>query len=235
MGLKGFALAVVVVIVALAATAGNALATATTTKAEWYTGAKEGSVTTLTGKQPLTVSAPGKVELMFPIAGLPIRMRASAVSCVECVMTNESSGQPGAATATGKLLFSGVIFTEPPTCKFKEGKITTEPLRFEADYMEGERWLLKIVPVSGEVALTLNIEKIEAGKICPFEGSGTPVKNVNFGEFKAKTGSFALEQPVNFSLPISEEAGSNWTFGPQPFSLTGELDFKAGGSYFGVK
>ncbi|HEY2478518.1 MAG TPA: hypothetical protein VGI17_07295 [Solirubrobacterales bacterium] len=216
----------------LAVLASNAYAAATTNKAEWYTGS---TFTTLTGKQVLTASAAEKIELAFPFGGLAIKMRANSASCIECSITNEASGHLGVATGTGRLLFSEAFFLEATTCKFKEDKITSQPLLFEAHYTEGERWLVKISPVSGETDLTLNIEANKPGDICPFEGSGTPVKGANFGEFKSKTGVFAVEQPVNFSLPISEEAGSNWTFGSQRFAVTGTLNLKAGGNTFGVK
>jgi hypothetical protein len=229
------AIAIVAVFVALAAFAGSASAAATTTKAEWYSGAKESSVTTLTGKAPLTASASGKLELMFPLAGSPQRMQANSASCVECTITNEASGLPGVATGTGRLLFSEASFVEGfGFCRFKEGKITSEPLRFEAHYMDEERWFMKISPASGEVAMTLNIES-QTGSTCPYAGSGTPVKGVNFAEFKAKTGSFAAEQQIRFSEPISETGGSHWMFGTEPFWLTGNLNLKAGGLYFGAK
>jgi hypothetical protein len=221
---------------ALAAFTGSASAAATTTKAEWYTGSKETAVTTLTGKAPLTASASGKLELMFPLGGVPQRMQAKSASCVECTITNEASGLPGVATGTGRLLFSEASFVEGiGFCRFKEGKITSEPLRFEAHYMSGERWFLKISPASGETALILNIESQSAGSICPYAGSGTPVKGINFAEFKAKTGSFATEQQILFSQPISETGGSHWMFGSEPFWVTGALNLKAGGLYFGVK
>jgi hypothetical protein len=227
--------ALVAIFAALAAFAGYASAAATTTKAEWYTGSKETAVTTLTGKAPLTASASGKLELMFPLEGVPIKMQANSASCMECVITNEASWLPGVATGTGRLLLSEVSFVQPPgRCQFKEGKITSEPLRFEAHYMSGERWFLKISPASGEVALTLNIES-QTGFICPFVGAGTPVKGVNFAEFKSKTGSFATEQQILFSQSISLTGGSHWNFGPEPFWLTGALNLKAGGLYFGVK
>jgi ABC-type glycerol-3-phosphate transport system substrate-binding protein len=50
---KRIALALVAILAALAALAGSASAATTTTKAQWYTGTKEGSVTTLTSKAPL--------------------------------------------------------------------------------------------------------------------------------------------------------------------------------------
>jgi hypothetical protein len=232
---KNLAIAIVAVFAALAAFAGSASATATTTKAEWYSGLTT-EVTTMTGKQAITVSAPEKVEMAFPIGGLAIKIRANAATCVECTITNESAGHPGVATGTGKLVFSEALFLEATTCKFKEDKITSQPLLFEAHYMQGEKWLLKISPVTGETDLTLNIEASKPGSICPFEGTGpTPVKGTNFGEFERKTGVVALEQPVRFSLPIGEEAGSHWTFGSAPFAFTGTLGFKAGGKYFGVK
>jgi hypothetical protein len=229
------AFAAVVALVALVIGAISAWATATANKAEWYTGPKESSVATLVGKGSLTASASGKIQLEFPIAGLPIKIWANAAGCVECTITNEAFGHSGVATGTGKLVFSEATFPEVSACKLKENKITSELLLFEANYAEGERWLLKISPVAGETDLTLNIEAAKPPTICPFEGSGTPVKGATFGEFKAKSGTFALEQSVVFSPAISEAAGSHWTFGPEPFSITGVLVIKAGGSYFGVK
>jgi hypothetical protein len=232
----GFTAALIVVGAILAAFAVSAYATATATKAEWYTGPKEGSVTTLVGKQSLSISS-GKVELTFPVASLPITMVANSVSCLECTISNEHPSS-SFAQATGKLVLSEVAFTEPKSCKFKGGgKITSEPLVFEANYTESGRWLLRILPAAGETEpdFLLNIEKVEAGKICPFEGTNIPVKGANFGEFKAKMGTFATEQPVNFTQPISEAAGSYWTFGASKFELLGTLDLKVEGSYFGVK
>jgi hypothetical protein len=227
-----FVAAALAALAALAAVAGSASAAATTAKAEWYSGS---GLTTLAGSQVVTVSAPEKVEMAFPIAGTSIKIRANAASCLECSITNSSLMHPGVATGTGKLLFSEALFTEATTCKFKEDRITSQLLLFEAHYMQGEKWMLKISPVSGETDLTLNIEPSKSGFICPFEGSGTPVKGTNFGEFTAKTGVVAVQQPVRFSLPISEEAGSYWTFGSQRFAVTGTLDLKLGGVVFGVK
>jgi hypothetical protein len=231
---RHFAIAIAAIFAVLAVIAGSASAAATTTKAEWYTGFSP-EVTTQTGKQAISIATPAKAEMGFTVGGFPVKFRANAVTCVECTTTNESTGLPGVATGTGRLLFTEVAFNEVPSCKFKEGRITSEPLLFEAHYMQGERWMLKIGPLSGTTDLLLNIEKAKPESICPFEGANTTVKGTNFGEFESKTGVFALLQSVRFSLPISEEAGSNWTFGSLPFSFTSTLGFKAGGKYFGVK
>jgi hypothetical protein len=229
------AFAALAIFAALAAFAGSASAAATTTKAEWYTGATEGSVTTTTSSPALTAAASGKLELTVPYVGTPVKFQVGAASCVECTITNESALKPGAATGTGRLLFSGVVITSPAgPCRVKEGKITSSPLSFEAHYMAGERWFLRIAPVSGETALTLNIEG-EPGRSCPISATGTPIKGANFGEFKARTSSFATEQSVLFSTPISELGGSHWSFFGEAVSLAGTLNLKVGGLFFGVK
>jgi hypothetical protein len=232
---RRIAFAALAIFAALAAFAGSAFAAATTAKAEWYTGTKEGSVATTTGSSALTAAASGKLELTVPFLGTPVIFQTGTASCVECTITNESALKPGVATGTGRLLFSGVTITSPPgICRVKEGKIASSLLSFEAHYMAGERWFLRIAPASGETALTLNIEAIP-GHMCTINSPNTPINGVNFGEFKAKTSSFATEQPVLFSAPISELGGSHWSFFGESVSLAGTLNLQVGGLYFGVK
>jgi hypothetical protein len=243
-GIKRFAGALIAALgMVLAIGAGTALATATATKAEWYTGASEGSVSELSGEQALTASIAenptvGKHFRMTTMIGTkPLTIEANGVSCSKCVMSNKITGASGpGAIARGQLVFSEALVTSPLHCLVTGGSIATNVSFFEADFMEGETWLTRAYQEVGENSFSFSLED-KGGITCELAGTYT-VQNFNFGAFENKTGTFRTEQRLNFSPQISEAAVKNawWIKGTgAPFKVTGSLLLKAGGSYFGAK
>lgn len=223
--------------------ASSAMATATSTKAAWYTGATEGSVAELSGEQTLTAAIAenptvGKHFRMTTTIGTKaLTIEASGVSCSKCVMSNEIHGVSGpGAIWRGQLVFSEAVVTSPLHCLVTGGSIATNASFFEADFMEAETWLMRAYPEVGENAFSFSLED-KGGIACELAGTYT-VQNVNFGAFENKTGTFRTEQLLNFSPKISKAAIKNawWIKGTGvPFEVTGSLLLKAGGSYFGAK
>jgi len=238
MCLKRLAPIVFIVFVVLTATASSALATATTTKAQWKAGVSSGSVSALpAGGLPLSISlgknpTVGEKFVMETTAyEAPISIEFSKVSCVGCKITNQDEVHPGVAIGRGRLLFSGGHIGPPWNCAIEGGQVETDPLIFEAHYMEEAKWLLRISPAVGEHVFTIVPESF-----CWL--TNLPVKGVNFGQFVNKTGVFATSQTLEFSPTISTAAGSSW-FGNPTFTMraTGTLILKTAEAtpYFGVE
>lgn len=244
MGLKCFSNALIAsLLLLLAAGAGNAFATATATKAQWYVGATEGSTSILSGEQTLTASIAenptvGKHFRMTTTFGpTTLTIEASGVSCSKCVMSNEIHGVSGpGAIAKGQLVFTEALVTSPLHCLVTGGSITTNASFFEADFMEGETWLMRTYPEVGENAFSFSLED-KGGITCELAGTYT-VQNVNFGAFENKTGTFRTEQRLDFSPAISKAAAPHaWVMKGTgtPFEVTGSLVLKDGGNFFGAK
>jgi hypothetical protein len=222
--------------------AGSALATATATKAKWYAGPTESSVSELSGEQTLTAAlienpTIGKHFRMTAVfAPLTLTIEAGGVSCSKCVMSNEIHGVTGpGAIWQGRLVFSEAVVTSPANCQVTGGAITTNPLFFEADFMEGEGWRMRLYPEVGENAFNFSLEN--KGGTCGLAHTFT-VQNVNFGAFANATGTFRTEQRLDFSPAISKAAAEqDWFFKGtgHPLETTGSLVLKAGGNYFGAK
>jgi hypothetical protein len=240
-GFRAFALVATVVAVVLAVTAANAMALATTSKAQWNVGATETSVSPLIGGAPFSVSLAknptvGEMFLLETTIGgstIPVRAEFGKVSCPGCKITNEDPAKPGVAIGTGRLLFSSGRIGPPWNCKIQEGKAETNPLFFEAHYTEGGKWLMRIVPVSGELVMAVVPEGCALAKF--------PVDGANFGAFISKTGTFGTTQTIEFSPGISASAGSSWQVGTYAqLRSTGTLvmgieEKEKAPLYFGVK
>jgi hypothetical protein len=239
MRVRGFCGVVLLAVAALAAMAPSAaLATATTTKAQWKVGATESSISTLVGSAPLTVTL-GKnptvgetfvMETTVPGSAIPINTVFGKVSCSECVITNEDPEHPGVAIGRGKLIFSNGAIGAPWNCTIEGGKAESSPLIFEGDYMEEGKWLMKIRPASGELVVGIFPKNCSLGNF--------PVKGANFGKFINKTGVFATSQTLEFSPSISTAAGSSW-FVSESMTMrtTGTLVFKTAEAkpFFGME
>jgi hypothetical protein len=238
MWLRRFLPALLVVVAALAFTASSALATATTTKAQWKVGTKESSVSTLVGGTPFTVTlgknpTVGETFVMETTIGgssIPVKTTFGKVTCPGCKITNEDPERPGVAMGTGRLVFSGGSIGPPWNCSIEGGGAETNLLFFEAHYMEGGKWLMKILPTTGEIVMGIQPKGCALAKF--------PVKGANFAQFTAGTGAFATTQALEFSPSISITAGSSWTVSPSmTMRTTGTLIFKIeeSGPFFGVE
>jgi hypothetical protein len=238
MRVRGFWAVVLVAIAALGVTASSALAAASEIKAQWKVGTKESSVSTLVGSAPLTVTlgknpTVGETFVMeTTIAGsmIPVKTVFGKVSCSECVITNEDPEHSGVAIGRGKLIFSNGAIGEPWNCTIEGGKAESNPLIFEAAYMEEGKWLMRIKPASGEVVVGIVPKGCALGKF--------PVKGANFGQFTNKTGVFATSQTLEFSPSISTTAGSSWyVTESMTMRTTGTLIFKTAESkpFFGME
>jgi hypothetical protein len=238
----------------MAALASSALATATTTKTAWYSGATAGSVSALTGKPTITAEIgedPNVAKHFFFKTALEERsvsITTGTASCVECVVSNELTGLAGPETAQirGKLSFGEATVTvSEGHCVLAGGKLTTNTLMIETDYMEGETWIARMFPEFGPTPISFTIEK-EGALSCPVAGTYS-VAGFQYAAFEAKTGAFQQEQTLHFSKAISSAASGETPGFPATwlvkapkvrlFETYGTLKLKIGGAspYFGMK
>lgn len=129
MSLKKLGAATFAVLLIGAVMASSAFATATTTAAEWYTGASPG--TTLTGSKTITakIGTNGTVGKKFVLKStigtnnVPVEITATGVECVSCSIENKVAAKGGVntsssvvATGTGSIKFTGVTVDTPANC-----------------------------------------------------------------------------------------------------------------------
>jgi hypothetical protein len=233
MRLKQFALTLIACLAIVGTCAASASATATLGEGRWFVGSTKSPVSELIIPQKLTASLGENpvvgekfvIEILLS-GGVVVKLEMSKVECSNCTITN---GGGATATGVGKLIFSGGGIGPPWRCPLKGGKIETKTLAFEARYMEGEKWLMKVGPTSGE--FDFEIQPLEG---CTF--TSIPVKGATFSEFQAKTGTFANAQTAVFSPAISAAAGSSWQAGVWTVQTTGTFVLKTEGKpYFGVE
>jgi hypothetical protein len=216
----------------------GAFAKAETTAAQWFAGTTKGSLTKLVGSQAVTVefgehkfpdgTTGKKGTLNTKILGVNFDSTAAGVKCIECRISNEIAPKTGVATGTGKIEFTGVVPMEPVGCKVSGEKIVTNQVYIEADYMEGKKHLIRIIPASGELFSTTKLEG------CALEGS-YPSKGVLFAEAVGETGTESSAPGYTSSAAISSAAGGTLTLGGNALTIEGQLAFKAEGKFLAVK
>lgn len=142
--------------------AGSALATATKTAANWYSGEYPG--TKLTGALAVTAeNEPGTTTVFeTEVAGMKVKFTSTAASCESCTITNEPTG----ASGRGFLKFTGISVVSPTNCTLSSVK--TKELTMNADYTEGTSAMVKFTPTAGETASFATFEF--GGPLCPLGG-----------------------------------------------------------------
>lgn len=210
MKLKKLGMAFVAVLAVTAVMASSALAAATTTDVQVYTGPSPGTI--LSGTESVTIT--GSAEIVTTIGETPLKLKSTELECISCTIKNEG----GVAVTTGKLLFKNVTFVTPATCAVEGGKIETKLLETKADYMIGTTSYKRAVPEEGEVFATIKV--IKGSAACAITGTYN-VTGVIFLKGTNETGVSAVSQGFASSGAINAEAGGELKFGAKKAELNG--------------
>ena len=211
--------ATLIVIGALGAVlASSALAAAVTEDVQWYTGTSPGTV--LTGSETITASLSGSATLN---TGSSVKLGVTGIECVSCQI--ENSG--GAAIGSGKLKLTGITVLEPAKCT-GPASITTEALKFSADWMVGSTNYWQFAPASGSTFLTFKL----SGSGCTAVGSLSHFGTL-FVETVKATKTQAVVQETKSSPTINAAAGGTTNSGSGSASLTAAINFKLSGANAG--
>jgi hypothetical protein len=244
MSLKKLA-AVLFAVLALGAVAANsASAAATTTRAEWYTGA--GAGVTLAGEQNLTASIKSGTTftLMTTILGTTVHLTATGVECVGCKISNAEETSKAGAIAIGKgnLKFTGVTAMEPTGCTVRNGSSTgavgvieTKPLIVHGDWMVAgnEKGYQQFIPQAGATANFATVW-LGGGNCTAIEGPYN-VKGTAFTRSANNTGVSEATQEASINAAIQSETGGALTLGENPVELVGSAVFSIGGTAFDIR
>jgi hypothetical protein len=203
---------------------GVALPEATQTAAKWYRGTTAGGVTELTGSQEVTAEQKGSSTFTATSeTGQEYVINASGVECLECTISNSPNGGSG----SGKLNLTGLTVGKPAGCSATFG---SAKLTLEANWVQGERALVKFRPTKGE-STAFGTFAISG---CPQETNLVP-KGSLFARLSGSLGMQATSQTLEFRPAFNNDAGGNFRVGSEPATLTATDIFKAGGLYFGIK
>ena len=208
--------------------ASSALAAATTTDVQWYTGSSPGTV--LSGSESISSTLVGTAAFHTNLSGgaLTYLVEATGVECVECKI--ENSG--GTAIGSGKLKFTGVTLVEPKLCTVPS-TLTTNALSIQADWMSGSTNYWKFTPAAGESTtfVTIPVSGQCGGELT------LVIKGDAFGETANATGVQAVEQELHFSETINTAAGGaagTLHVGTSAVNFTAAIKFKMSGAKTGV-
>jgi hypothetical protein len=145
--------------------------------------------------------------------GLPLKIKATGIECLECKITQTGEGEAGVAGGTAKYKFTGVKLLAPEGCATMP-TFTTEPL-VETYFPRTGSGLLELKPAEGTTVAAIPISGCIKEKQVPLTGTLD-------GRAK-ELGYIAVSQLVAFSLPIEEEEGGSLQFAGNRASVTGEL------------
>jgi hypothetical protein len=247
MSLKKLSAVVFAVLAISAVMASSAFAAAETKAGEWYTGASPG--TTLAGSVTATATVGEhpvigkKGQLNGTIAGQPVKITSTGISCVECKIENkEVTSKAGkVAFGTGKIQFTGVTADEPTGCTVSSegnvvGEILTRKLVIHGDWAVAgsEKVFVQFIPEAGATAAFAQL-KLKGGQCEAIEGPYNVTGTV-FGESQNNRGVFAASQGIVFSPAIQTTTGAALKLGGNPAEFTGTGIFAlTGGAQFAIK
>jgi hypothetical protein len=150
----------------------------------------------------------------------PVTLTATGVRCIEAVIYNEG----GAAKDTGKLEFTGVTVSTPPSCTVSGGAIKTNLLESEIYEDEAEPKTLFDRFAPDAAAGVSNFANVTLAGTCPISGVKI-VKGVVFGQATNKKGVQSVTQPLTFESNVEATSGSVGAleFAGNPAELTGDV------------
>jgi hypothetical protein len=211
MNLKKLGTALVVVLALGAVMASSAFAVATTTDVKWRDSAGE-----ITGSPEMSMAETENFILTSTIAGSPLELKSTAISCSGCTITNST----GSATGHGQIVFENVTVPSNPLCAVEGGKVATTLLEISADWMIGTRNLAKVTRNPNEGTTLATVKIVKGTGACPIAGS-YPVTGSVFGESLNPTSTPGEIQGIKFTKLINEEAGGALKFKAEPASIKG--------------
>jgi hypothetical protein len=247
MKLKILSLGIAAVLVGTAVLASSASAAVSTTRAEWYTGASPGTTLPVGTDEAVSLEMVEHPEIgkksvfTTTIAGLPVKLTSTALSCSECKITNKEVTEKAGAIAygTGTVNFENVTVSEPAGCKVSSdtgvaGKVTTKLLEIHADWMDttagNNKAFIQIRPDNGGAVFAQF--KLSGGGCEAIEGSYNVTGSL-FHESISDTGVFATQQGCFFGPFVQTTAGAGLKVGANAATLTGSARTKlvSGKSY----
>jgi hypothetical protein len=201
--------------------ASGALAAATTTDVQWFTGSGTGTV--LSGSEAMGSAAVGSATFKTKASGNEYELEATGINCIGCTITNTGS----TAVGSGELEFTGVKVLKPAGCTTPT-TVKTKPLSIQADWMIGTANYIKFEPTAGSTTqfATVTISG------CALATSLVP-KGTVFVQSANGTGVPKVEQEVLSSELINSTAGGSLKVGLEPASLNGKAKFKMTGTHAG--
>lgn len=159
-----------------------------------------------------------KFLIQGQFVGLPMKIEATGLECLECKITQTGEGEAGVAGGTAKYRFTGVKMIEPGCVT--TSTLTTEPL-VETYFPRTGYGLLELKPAKGTTLALIPVAGCVSEKKVPLEGT-----------LDGKThplGFIAVHPLVKFSPTFEAEEGGSLKFASQPASLTGELSSELSG------
>jgi hypothetical protein len=250
MNLKLISLGIAAVMVATAVMASSASATVATTRAEWYTGASPGTTLTVgtdeETKMELAFHSDGLKHWVFTttIAGLPVELTGTAVSCDECRITNKAVTEKAGEIAygTGTLTLENVKVVKPASCTVESetgelGKIKTKLLEMHGDWMDtttaNKKAFIQFRPDNGG---TVFFQFKVGGAGCEAIAGPYNVTGSLFAESRFDTGVFSTAHEMEFSAAVQSTAGAGLKVGANAATLTGTVLSKlVSGKAFAIK
>jgi hypothetical protein len=246
MSIKKFGATLVAVLALAGLAATSASATISTTAAEWYTGAAPGTTLPVGTSKAVTASAGVVWSFTSTLLEAPVKLTATGIECVSCVIKNEAvtSKTPPVAVGEGKIKFTGVTVDTPAGCTVETAGLATPnpgtvealPLKIHADWMDttvtNQKAFVQIFPVTAPNFAQLRFTA-ETGKSCPLSGPYNVTGSL-FGESTNNTGVQAASQGLNFNATIQTTAGASLLWGAKPATLSGSASFEMGGTTFGI-
>ncbi len=212
MKIKRFILSAAAATALAAVTASSAMA-GSTPGGVWYVNG-----TKLSGSEAVECAAAGTLTLDGSVAGIPVKLTATGVECVEATIFNNGGGTLG--EDAGRLRFTGVSVDEPPNCVVDTGTVTTNNLSSSLamdtsesaitfDRFETTATNLAVVPLRG--------------KECVLAGN-RPITGHVYAKASNLTGETSATQPFEFSPVIDATAGSELKLAGNAAHLTGTIN-----------
>jgi hypothetical protein len=185
----------------------------------WYTGASPGTkLAEGTAKTLTTEVGSGGLELESSVAGIPLDLKATGISCVSCTVENVGTK----AIANGTLKLTGVSASEPANCGVP-ATIETKKVKATVGMEEGSATvaLIKFVPKEGTSFATVEL----TGEKCAVAGL-YKLNGTLYAKGSNATGAFGNSQPILFDSEIQESIAKSLKFGENAAFLTGTVSTK---------